>query len=147
MGNGINFYFSFDCVCVSHSVMSDSLGRMDCSSPGSYVLWNSPGKMLEWVAIPFSKGSSWPRDQTPVSCIAGRLFILNHQGITVFCLSIKNVNTTKCLFHLKIANSLTLILALLIVLWFLDLCEWEHVPQLKVRQSIWFAHNPGNQFM
>ena len=30
--------------------------------------------MLEWVAIPFSKGSSWPRDQILVSCIAGRFF-------------------------------------------------------------------------
>ena len=34
--------------------------------------WDSPGKNIEWVAIPFSKRSSWPRDQTWVSCIAGR---------------------------------------------------------------------------
>ena len=31
-------------------------------------------RILEWVTIPFSKGSSQPRDQTQVSCIAGRLF-------------------------------------------------------------------------
>ena len=30
--------------------------------------------MLEWVAISFAKGSSQPRDQTHISCIAGRLF-------------------------------------------------------------------------
>ena len=30
-------------------------------------------RILEWVAIPFSRGSSQPRDQTQVSCIAGRL--------------------------------------------------------------------------
>ena len=30
--------------------------------------------MLEWVAIPFSRGSSWPRDWTQVSCIAGGFF-------------------------------------------------------------------------
>ena len=37
--------------------------------------------MLEWVAIPFSRGSSQPRDQTWVSCI-GRwvLYCLNHEG-------------------------------------------------------------------
>ena len=29
-------------------------------------------RVLEWVAISFSKGSSWLRDQTQVSCIAGR---------------------------------------------------------------------------
>jgi len=31
-------------------------------------------RILEWVAISFSRGSSQPRDQTQVSCIAGRLF-------------------------------------------------------------------------
>ena len=30
--------------------------------------------ILEWVAVPFSRGSSQPRDQTQVSCIAGRFF-------------------------------------------------------------------------
>ena len=33
-------------------------------------------RILEWVAIPFSKGSSWPRDRTQVSCTAGRHFNL-----------------------------------------------------------------------
>ena len=33
-------------------------------------------KLLEWVAIPFSRGSSQPMDQTQVSCIAGRFFIV-----------------------------------------------------------------------
>ena len=28
-------------------------------------------RILEWVAFPFSRGSSWPRDQTSVSCFAG----------------------------------------------------------------------------
>ena len=31
-------------------------------------------RMLEWVAYPFSRGSSWPRDPTEVSCVAGRFF-------------------------------------------------------------------------
>ena len=31
-------------------------------------------RMLEWVAIPFSRGSSQPRDRTQVSCIAGGFF-------------------------------------------------------------------------
>ena len=31
-------------------------------------------RILEWVAIPFSRGSSQPRDRTQVSCIAGRFF-------------------------------------------------------------------------
>ena len=31
-------------------------------------------RILEWVAFPFSRGSSQPRDQTQVSCVAGRFF-------------------------------------------------------------------------
>ena len=31
-------------------------------------------RILEWVAFPFSRGSSQPRDQTQVSCTAGRFF-------------------------------------------------------------------------
>ena len=31
-------------------------------------------RILEWVAYPFSRGSSWPRNQTRFSCIAGRFF-------------------------------------------------------------------------
>ena len=33
-------------------------------------------RILEWAAIPFSRGSSWPRDQTRVSCTAGRFFTI-----------------------------------------------------------------------
>ena len=32
--------------------------------------WNIPGRILEWVAIPFYRGSSQPRDRTPISSIA-----------------------------------------------------------------------------
>ena len=35
---------------------------------------NSPGRILEWVVFPFSRGSSWPRNRTRVSCIADRFF-------------------------------------------------------------------------
>ena len=33
-------------------------------------------RILEWVAIPFSRESSWPRDRTPVSCNVGRFFTI-----------------------------------------------------------------------
>ena len=36
--------------------------------------WNSPDSILKWVSCPFSRGSSWPRNRTRVSCIAGRFF-------------------------------------------------------------------------
>ena len=37
-------------------------------------LWDFSGKILEWVAVSFSRGFSQPRDQTYVSCIAGKFF-------------------------------------------------------------------------
>ena len=49
---------------------------MDCSLPGSSSHGILQARILEWVAIPFSRGSSQPRDQTQVSCIAGRCFTL-----------------------------------------------------------------------
>ena len=47
---------------------------MDCSLPGFSVHGIFLARVLEWVAISFSRGSSWLRDQTQVSCIAGRSF-------------------------------------------------------------------------
>ena len=47
---------------------------MDCSLPGFSVHRILQGRVLEWVVISFSRGSSWPRDRTQVSCIAGRCF-------------------------------------------------------------------------
>ena len=49
---------------------------MDCSPPGSSVHGILQARILEWVAISFSRGSSQPRDRTWVSCIAGRHLIL-----------------------------------------------------------------------
>ena len=50
---------------------------MDCSLEGFFLCpRNSPARILELVAIPFFRGSSRTRDQTWVSCIAGRFFTL-----------------------------------------------------------------------
>ena len=49
---------------------------VDCSPPGSSIHGILQPRILEWVAISFSRGSSWPRDWTQVSRIAGRRFNL-----------------------------------------------------------------------
>ena len=49
---------------------------MDCSPPGSSVHGILQARILQWVAFPFSRASSRPRDQTQVSCIAGRFFTI-----------------------------------------------------------------------
>ena len=47
---------------------------MDCSPPGSSVHEIFQARILEWVAISFSRGSSQPRDRTWVSRTAGKFF-------------------------------------------------------------------------
>ena len=47
---------------------------MNCSLPGSSAHEIFLARVLEWVAIPFSRGSSWPKDRTWLSHIAGRFF-------------------------------------------------------------------------
>ena len=49
---------------------------VDCSLPGSSVHGILQARILEWVAISFSRVSSQPRDQTQVSRIGGRRFNL-----------------------------------------------------------------------
>ena len=47
---------------------------MDCSLPGSSGHGLLKARILEWVPIPSSRVSSWPRNRTQVSCVAGRFF-------------------------------------------------------------------------
>ena len=63
------FTTKIHCESESLLVMSDSLRPMDCIVHG--ILW---ARVLEWVAFPFSKGSSQPRDRTQVSHIASGFF-------------------------------------------------------------------------
>ena len=67
------------CVCVharvSNSVALDSWWP-HCSPPVSAVCAVLQARILEWVAIPFSRRSSRTRDWTQVSCFAGEFFIV-----------------------------------------------------------------------
>ena len=61
------------CVCQLLSRVQLFVGP--CSPPGSSVHGILQARKLEWVAMPFSRGSSGPRDLTQVSHIAGRFFM------------------------------------------------------------------------
>ena len=54
--------------------MSNSLWPLKRSLPGFSVHGILQTKVLEWIAISFSRWSSWPMDQTQVSCIVSRFF-------------------------------------------------------------------------
>ena len=81
----------------SCSVMSDSCDPMDCSPPGSSVHGISQARILEGVAMSFSRGSSWPRDRTCMSCTAGGFFTMEpleaqtiNYIMTIFTLTTKS---------------------------------------------------------
>ena len=62
--------------CFPCAVLSCTLNLKDCSSLGSSVHWILQARILEWVAMPPSRGSSQPRDQTQNSHIAGGFFTI-----------------------------------------------------------------------
>ena len=83
------------CSCLVPQSCLTLCNPMDWGPPGSSVHGISQARILEWVAISFSRGSSWPRDQTCVSCI-GR-WILYHWAIreallTSYCFSVAKLH-------------------------------------------------------
>ena len=76
---GVGCHFLLQCMKVkSKCKVAQSCPTLsnprDCSLPGSSVHGIFQARVLEWVAISFSRGSSRPRDGTQVSCIPGRRF-------------------------------------------------------------------------
>ena len=70
---------------------------MDCSPPGSSVHGILQAHLLQWLAIPISKGSSKPRDQTCIPCIAGKFF-------TTEPIAIIHTKNSKCVLKVKEGN-------------------------------------------
>ena len=62
----ILYMHAFMLSCVSRPTLRDPI---DCSLPGSSAHRILQARILEWVAMPSSRGSSWPRDWTHVSCL------------------------------------------------------------------------------
>ena len=58
-------------LCSRASVVSNSVRAVDCSPPGSSVRGILQIRILVWVAMPSSRGSSRPRDRTHISGVSG----------------------------------------------------------------------------
>ena len=71
---------------------------IDCSPPGSSLHGISQARILEWVAMPSSRGSSQARDRSQVSCIAGGFFTI--------CAS-REALEVSCLFEFEVLHSHT----------------------------------------
>ena len=59
-----------------NSTAKQNMYKVNCSPSGLLCSWDFLGKNTEWEAIPFSRGSSQPRNQNWVSCIAGRFLTI-----------------------------------------------------------------------
>ena len=75
-----------------------------CSPPGSSVHEILQARILEWIAMPFSRGSSWPRGRTHisyVSCIGRWVLYHEHHSVSAYtpyrervCISLKSACKT-----------------------------------------------------
>ena len=80
----ISGFFSFPAACSVAKWCLTLCNLMDYSLPGSSVHGISQARILEGIAISFSRGSSWPRDWTRFSCLAGRFFTTETLGKPFF---------------------------------------------------------------
>ena len=72
----LHLNWPYCCCCLVTKSCLTLFNSMDCSPPDSSLHGILQARVLKWVAIPFSGGSSPPRDRTQVSCIAGRIFTI-----------------------------------------------------------------------
>ena len=68
------------CVCSVTKLCPNSVQPHGLKPARLLCPWISQARLLEWAAISFSTGSSWCRDQTHGSCIAGRFFTTEPPG-------------------------------------------------------------------
>ena len=91
----------FSCVCLVAQSCPTLCDPMDYNPPGSSVHGILQARILEWVAMPVSRGSSWPRDWTRVSCLAGRFFTTEPPRkpiiIYIHTLACMNVQSLSCI--------------------------------------------------
>ena len=117
-------------VCVlSCSDASTLCNPVGCSLPGSSVHGIFQSRMLEWIAISFFRGSSWPRDQTRVSWVSciGR-WILYHRAAWEVLRSFN----VKCLPSTHSFQSL---------FWALNMQQWSQqaLPLWSLHFGLWSA--------
>ena len=108
---------AYVCVCVCVCVYSvtqlclNLCDPMDCSPPGSSVCGILQARILEWVAISSSRGSSWPKDRTQVSfvsCTAGGFFTTESLDKPLLASTLGQKDTHCYILSCRCENSLTL---------------------------------------
>ena len=121
-------------LCSVTSVVSDFLWPTDCSPPGSSVHGILQAKILEWVAVPSSRGYSWPRNQTcvsNVSYIIGRFFThwATWEAHVFFYHNIKKEKTYKRTRKKYRQSSLCIWVKVKSILWVKAVTETKRIDQ------------------
>ena len=83
--SGLPRFLILFCCCLVAKLCSSLLQPMDYSLPGSFVHGISQARILEWVDISFSRGSSPPRDQTTSPALSGKFFTSEPPGKPFQC--------------------------------------------------------------
>ena len=109
---------------------------MDGSLPGSSVHGTIQARIVEWVAIPFSRGSFWPRDRTLVSCIAGRFFTL--RVTCYFFVTIK----ISILVHRDFYSYMSWYI---LIDRYIQELEWKRISRYKLKRGELCVVGRGNQ--
>ena len=115
---------------------------MDCSPQGSSVHEILQARILEWVAIPFFRGSSGPRDWTQVSCVAGKLFTIwaAREAHALSVLSISLSSQTPFLNY-KYVYTLPILEGTAYILWSLENyfedCVWADQALVLGLRRLW----------
>ena len=125
----------------------------DCSPPGSSVHGILQARILEWVAISFSRGSSPPRDQTWVSCTAGRCFTnwANVSGLA--CIYSVNIQFRENGWHFtcgilsrKLRNGSCIFVILLSILFCIPEKAWWVLDLMYLHICMYLMYHGEREF-
>ena len=122
---------NYSCSVLSHVWLSDIL---DCSLPGSSLHGIFQARILEWVAIFYSRGSSQPRDWTCVFCLGRQIL---YHWVNKIILSNSNNSGIRKVLKIKNYEKLLVILAFAKSSWLhFDYIDWKHVKNIKFEKLI-----------
>ena len=94
-------FLTSDIICAQSLSCVLLCDHMDCSPPGSSVHGILQARILEWVAMPSSRGSSQPGDRTQFSCIAGGFFTVwaTREALISYAICLSLSDSCRLTFH------------------------------------------------
>ena len=138
------------CVCVCEVAQSfwTLYNPMDCSPPGSSVHGILQARILEWVAISFSRRPSWSRDQTHISCIWGSFFTtLATREVLNFCVLSLLGNCKVMIFIILIIFLLILVRQSSFLIRFFPSSICLLIHAVHIGKSKWMTNFKANELL